>query len=202
MIPSIGMIRKMRYGLGMAWSSLLERPYIGRALKAFAGVATFYASTFACWSLAGHMLDYPRVLMDARKNPSALKPMIPHLVSAICMESIILTFDYMFHAETAVFYALGWLLDALSRIVRENYVTKLSSRIQPLANLLVSVPMSIGVAIEAFELSILFLFGGTSHAFFEGITRAMVAPLLIISDVSKAAAKALTKLSRFGRVRS
>ena len=145
--------------------------------------------------IADHLRVPLRLLVAARRDPSALRPLLPRFAAAMLLEPLISTADFAFHIETAAFYTAGRLLDEAARLVEVNVVAALPPHLQPVAAAALCIPKGIGLAFQALDLSLMCIFGGGAAGFFQGMARCVASPFHLFALAARGGASALGLLA-------
>jgi hypothetical protein len=149
-----------------------------------------YGSYGALAQLSG----MPSLLLEARRDPMALRRIAPRFVLASFVEPVLSTADVLFYFETTAMYALAWLTDACVRLLEADLMD-LSPTLRLVAAALLTVPKTMGIAIQAVTLSLMCLFGGGAAGFSSGLVDCAVAPFKVLSTTAMLSAKALSGLA-------
>lgn len=170
-----------------------------RGLRWFDKVSSLYSTAYACMRLLSSLPQFPRLVMASRINPRALKPMATNVISSMLMELSLSTYDFRFHVDTVMFYTFGWLLDASARSVGRECVPCLPPSLQPLAHLFLVIPQGIGLTLQILDLSFIYILGGISSAYLDGMVQAICMPLSIVSELTQMATQKLRMVSNLLR---
>lgn len=179
----------------LLWKNRVVNSSAFRFLALFDDAVWLYSSLYSVTQLVQAVPRFPKILIAARTNLNALRPMTMNLVSCMLMEVCLSTFNFGRHLVSISFYGFGWMLDAAARHVGDNYVAQLSPSVQPFALGALIVPQVIGFALQAFDLSILYVLGTVSSAWLDGMVQAIAFPLSLVSDMSRFATQRLRKVS-------
>jgi len=106
---------RFRHACRDVWLRILHSP-VGPVVRVFATTGYFYSALSACYGAAAQLSEMPKLLFAARRDLSALRPLLPRFGAAVIVEPMLTTSELSFHAETALFYAAGWLLDCAARM--------------------------------------------------------------------------------------
>jgi len=121
--------------------------------------------------------------------------MAANVVSSLLMELSLSTYDFRFYLESVAFYALGWSLDACARTVSSEIVGGLPPSLQGIVGGLLVVPQAVGLLIQAVDLSFIFLLGGISSSYLDGMLQVLCMPLVLVSELTSYATTKLRALS-------
>ena len=169
---------------------------IGRGLRWFDNLMWLYSTVFAGCRTIAQLPTLPKLILTCRTDPSALKPMATNLVSSLLMELSLSTYDFRFYLESVAYYALGWTLDACARTLATEYLVGLPVGFQGVASGVLLIPQAIGLTIQAIDLSFVFLLGGISSSYLDGMLQVLCMPLALMSELATYAAAKLRVLSR------
>eukprot|EP00889_Picochlorum_renovo_P004023 jgi/Picre1/31053/NNA_006410.t1 len=115
------------------WKNRVANSPAFRFLALFDDAMWLYSSLFSVVQLIQAVPRFPKILIAARTNLHALRPMTMNIVSCMLMEVCLSTFNFGRHLVSISFYGFGWILDAAARHAGEHYVSQLSPSVQPLA---------------------------------------------------------------------
>jgi hypothetical protein len=192
----VGIGAWLRYKLLLLRNRIVQSP-LGRGIRWFDTLMWLYSSGFACFRVVTSLPQLPKLLITSRTNLRALKPMITNLVSSMLMELSMSTYDFRFHLETALFYMIGWGMDASARSVAESMVPSLPPTLQSFARGALLIPQAIGLTVQAMDLSLIFILGGVSSAYLDGMVQMIALPLFCVSEVTRFATQHLRMISKF-----
>lgn len=176
--------QRAQYYITSQGRRIMQSP-VGPCLRQLAGLAWLYSTTHAIMTLVTEAHLLPKMIIESRRNPRALLPMLPNVSAALMMETILLTNDYMFHIETVLFYGFGWLLDATVRNIETTWIPMLPPNLRSFLTAALVVPKSIGIAIQTFDLILMYIIGGGSAAFLDGMSTAATVPAILFTETSR-----------------
>jgi hypothetical protein len=188
----------LRYSMLTLRNKIVHSP-IFSGLRWFDKASSLYSTAFACIRLMSSLPLFPRLVMESRINPRALKPMATNVISSLLMELTLSTNDFRFHIDTVAFYFLGWIMDASARGVDRELVPFLPPSLQPLTHLLLLIPQGAGLTLQILDLSFVFILGGISSAYLDGMVQAICIPMSICSDLTRFATQKLRMISKLLR---
>lgn len=194
----MGLRAWLRYNL-LTLRNKIVHSSVFSGLRWFDKVTSMYSTAFACLRLVTSLPQFPNLVMASRINPRALKPMATNIISSLLMELSLSTYDFRFHIDTILFYTVGWIMDASARSVGREWVPYLPPSLQPLANLMLLIPQGIGFSLQILDLSFVFILGGISSAYLDGMVQAICMPLSIVSDLTRFATQKLRMISKLLR---
>ena len=201
----VGVIAWIKYKL-VTFRNRIMNSRIGRGLRWFDNLMWLYSTVFAGCRTIAQLPTLPKLIMTCRKDPRALKPMATNLVSSLLMELSLSTYDYRFYLESVAFYALGWTMDACARTVMREHVAGLPPSLQGVVGGFLIVPQAVGLTIQAVDLSFIFLLGGISSSYLDGMLQVLCMPLQLVGELTSYAAVKLKAvrlgwLAKFSSVR-
>lgn len=161
-------------------TSQIMNSHIGPALRGFGHCGWYFGAMMAASQAAKRLTEVPAVLLQARQDPAALKPLVPGFLLSLLIEPW-MGADPSFHIETAAFYCAGWLLDALARSVHVNFVSGLPVGLQKAADCMLLIPACIGFAIQALELSLLSVITGLGAGWCAGVAKFLATPFQVLA---------------------
>jgi len=194
----MGLRAWLRYSLISLRNKIVHSPLFS-GLRWFDKASSLYSTAFACIRLLSSLPQFPNLVLTSRLDPRALKPMATNVVSSLLMELTLSTNDYRFHIDTVIFYALGWVMDASARSADRELVPLLPPSLQPLTRLLLLVPQGVGLVLQVLDLSFVYILGGISSAYLDGMVQAICIPMSICSDLTRLATQKLRMISKLLR---
>ena len=190
----VGLGAWIRYKLITVRNRIMNSP-LGRGIRWFDNLMWLYSTVFAGCRTIAQLPTLPNLILTCRTDPSALKPMATNVISSLLMELSLSTYDFRFYLESVAFYALGWSLDACARTVSSEVVGSLPPSLQGIVGALLVVPQAVGLLIQAVDLSFIFLLGGISSSYLDGMLQVLCMPLALVSELTHYAATKLQALS-------
>lgn len=177
-----------------SWHQALHSP-VGPLLRILATSAWIYSSLNGVYFGVAQTIALPAMLMQARYDPvTALRPLAPRFAVAMLLEPLLSSRDFFFHFETALYYALGWGLDASARTL-ENMLLPvfmaLPGNVHIAFQAAMWVPKGIGLAFQALDLTLMALYGGAMAGFLQGAFETAAAPFKALSLAARCGAGAL-----------
>lgn len=138
---------------GEAWQAAVRSP-AGPLIQALAASAWMYSAILGCCNAAIAVVDLPRLVLAARTDPSALRPLAPRFAAAALLDPLLFsrTQHWRFHLESVAFYCAGWLLDASARLADVHVLAALPPHLRALASAALWVPKGIGLGFQALDL--------------------------------------------------
>lgn len=194
----MGLRAWLRYSMISMRNKIVHSPLFS-GLRWFDKASSLYSTAFACIRLLFSLPQFPKLVMASRINPRALKPMATNVISSLLMELTLSTYDFRFHIDTVAFYIIGWIMDASARSVDCEWVPYLPPSLQPLAHLFLLVPQGVGLGLQILDLSFVYILGGISSAYLDGMVQAICMPLAIVSDLTRLATNKLRMISKLLR---
>lgn len=170
---------------------------IGPAIHAFAVSAWMYSVLSGSYGALLQCSNMPRLLMQARRDPSALRQLVPRFAAAAALEPLLATQDWIFYAETAIMYGIGWTVDAVARALEATALLSLPSSMHSLAAALLLIPKAFGFALQAFDLALMSLFGGGAAGFLQGAAECASTPFRVMALLAKGSAALFSGLAAF-----
>ena len=190
----VGIGAWLRYKVLTLRNRVMSSP-VGRGLRWFDNLMWLYSTVFAGCRTIAQLPTLPKLILTCRTNPSALKPLAANIVSSLLMELSLSTYDFRFYLESVAFYAMGWTLDAAARAVTSEYIALLPPSLQSIARGMLMVPQAVGLTIQAVDLSFIFLLGGISSSYLDGMVQVLCMPLALASELTQYATTKLRALS-------
>ena len=190
----VGIGAWIRYKLVTLRNRVMNSP-VGRGIRWFDNLMWLYSTVFAGCRTIAQIPSLPGLILTCRTDPRALKPMATNVVSSLLMELSLSTYDFRFYLESVAFYALGWSLDACARSVSSEIVGGLPANLQGVVGGLLLVPQAVGLLIQAVDLSFIFLLGGISSSYLDGMLQVLCMPLALASELTGYATTKLRALS-------
>lgn len=177
-----------------SWQQALQSP-AGPLLRSFAASAWIYSSLNGVYFGVAQTMALPAMLMQARHDPlTALRPLAPRFAVAMVLEPLLSSRDFFFHIETAMYYALGWGLDASARSLENKLLPVLMALPAPMHlafSAAMWVPKSLGLAFQVLDLTLMSLYGGAMAGFLQGAFETAAAPFKALSFAARCGAGAL-----------
>lgn len=190
-----------------AWEGT-SRSALGPAITALATSAWFYSSIHGLFFAISQLTTMPSMLLNARRDPlTALSPLIPRFFTAAIVEPLLSSRDFWFHIETAIFYAFGWSLDAISRWLEDGIFLDGAAAGWPMPVKAVItgalwLPRALGLILQALDLTLMAGYAGGVAGFLHGAFEVAAAPFRACSFAARCGAGVLgvvaTVLSRGG----
>jgi hypothetical protein len=184
----------LRYKVLTLRNRLMNSP-LGRGLRWFDNLMWLYSTVFAGCRTIAQLPSLPKLVLRCRTDLSALKPLATNVVSSLLMELSLSTYDFRFYLESIAFYAMGWSLDAAARSIGSQYIHLLPSSLQNIAHGILVIPQAVGLAIQAVDLSFIFLLGGISSSYLDGMLQVICMPLALVSELTQYTTTKLKMLS-------
>lgn len=161
---------------------------IGSVFQSFAVSAWFFSVLSGTYGAVVQCAAMPRLLMQAREDPSVLRDLVPRFIAAALLEPLMASNDLAFYAETMLMYGVGWTIDAISRSIESCATLHLPQFLHMAINKALCVPKAFGFALQACDLAIMSFFGGGAAGFLQGAAECASTPFRLLSLLAKGSA--------------
>lgn len=161
------------------WNSLVGRnQMIGSVVKLLKAIASAYAVGCGIANASMQMMKLPRIFCQSRKDPlRGLAPIAEDYFS-LCAFHFLSRQQVLPQMEIIAIYSIGWLLDAATGLLQTRLAAfHLPHHVWSAAVALLSLPRSLGMAIQLVELSYVVLLGGSLLGCCRGLRNCLTAPL-------------------------